>query len=141
MHWLHRDDDAWEPVCVKSEGDCGHDVVGDICSVVQYHVRSSVHMVVDQQRKREMILDLLKAISFWDWYFLVMLINIGVFSFITWMEGELTIKEAVLFTALVFIPVINCIALFLIVLSSLVTAIESEDDPVIWRRKKERRPQ
>ena len=88
-----------------------------------------------------MILDLLKAMSFWDWYFLVMLINIGVFSFMTWMEGELTIKEAVLFTALVFIPVINCIALFLIVLGSLVKAIESKDDPVIWRRKKERQPQ
>ena len=88
-----------------------------------------------------MILGLLKAMSFWDWYFLVMMINIGVFSFITWMEGKLTIKEAILFIALVFIPVINCIALFLIVLGSLVTAIESEDNPVIWRRKKERQPQ
>ena len=88
-----------------------------------------------------MILDLLKAMSFWDWYFLVMMINFGVFSFITRMEGKLTIKEAILFIEMVFIPVINCIALLLIVIGSLVAAIESEEDPVIWRRKKERRPQ
>ena len=87
-----------------------------------------------------MILDLLKAMSFWDWYFLVLMINFGVFSFITWMEGKLTIKEAILFIALVFIPVINCIALGLMLIGSLVAAIESEEDPVIWRRKKERQP-
>ena len=55
MYRLHRDG-AWEPVCVKSGGDHGHDVADDVRSVVQYHVRSSVHVVVDQRRKREMIL-------------------------------------------------------------------------------------
>ena len=88
-----------------------------------------------------MILDLVKAMGFWDWYFLVMMINFGVFAFITWIDGQLTIKDAILFIALVFIPVINCIALGLMMIGSLVAVIESEEDPVIWRRKKERQPQ